>query len=138
MPERQYRGWAGEQDLPELDKAAPAWRDFAYRAPDSVTRTWLQRGAAGLELLMNIIAMLLVLIGTGLYRIYVEHVGPIPLEMLSDDAREVREGVQSLSLMMLLRAFSSGAETSSWARGSRPRGSRVEPRRSIRFSTPPV
>jgi len=46
-PQRQYRGWAGEQDLPELNKNAPGWRDFAYRAPDSVTRTWLQRGAAG-------------------------------------------------------------------------------------------
>ena len=42
-----YTGWSGVADLPELDKTAPAWRDFAYRAPDSVTRTWLQRGAAG-------------------------------------------------------------------------------------------
>jgi glycosidase len=46
-PERQYRGWVGVPDLPELDKASPAWRDFAYRQPDSVTRTWLKRGAAG-------------------------------------------------------------------------------------------
>ena len=46
-PDRQYTGWAGVVDLPELDKNAPAWRDFAYRAPDSVTRQWLQRGAAG-------------------------------------------------------------------------------------------
>ncbi len=42
-----YTGWSGVADLPELDKTAPAWRDFAYRAPDSVTRAWLQRGAAG-------------------------------------------------------------------------------------------
>ncbi|MFV0306963.1 MAG: APC family permease [Desertimonas sp.] len=55
------------------------------------------------------IAMLVVLILTGLYRIYVQHVGPIPVEMLSDEAREVREGAKSLGLMMLLRAFSSGA-----------------------------
>ena len=46
-PDKQYSGWAGVVDLPELDKDAPAWRDFAYRAPDSVTRRWLQAGAAG-------------------------------------------------------------------------------------------
>ena len=46
-PNRQYTGWAGTPDLPELDKNSPAWRDFAYRAPDSVTRRWLQAGAAG-------------------------------------------------------------------------------------------
>jgi cyclomaltodextrinase len=46
-PNRQYTGWAGTPDLPELDKTSPAWRDFAYRAPDSVTRRWLQAGAAG-------------------------------------------------------------------------------------------
>jgi cyclomaltodextrinase / maltogenic alpha-amylase / neopullulanase len=42
-----YEGWVGIADLPSLDKSAPAWRDFAYRAPDSVTRIWLQRGAGG-------------------------------------------------------------------------------------------
>lgn len=46
-PDKQYRGWVGVTDLPELDKQAAAWRDFAYRAPDSVTRQWLQRGASG-------------------------------------------------------------------------------------------
>ncbi|MDT7834210.1 glycoside hydrolase family 13 protein [Aquabacterium sp. OR-4] len=46
-PDKQYQGWVGVTDLPELDKNAPAWRHFAYRAPDSVTRHWLQRGAAG-------------------------------------------------------------------------------------------
>lgn len=46
-PDKQYRGWVGVNDLPELDKASPAWRDFAYRANDSVTRLWLQRGASG-------------------------------------------------------------------------------------------
>ena len=46
-PNRQYTGWAGTPDLPELDKNSPAWRDFAYRAPDSVTRRWLQAGASG-------------------------------------------------------------------------------------------
>jgi cyclomaltodextrinase / maltogenic alpha-amylase / neopullulanase len=46
-PDQQYRGWVGVTDLPELDKTSPAWREFAYRAPDSVTRTWLRRGASG-------------------------------------------------------------------------------------------
>jgi len=46
-PDKQYRGWVGVNDLPELDKASPAWREFAYRAKDSVTRLWLQRGASG-------------------------------------------------------------------------------------------
>jgi len=46
-PEKQYHGWVGVPDLPELDKASPAWRDYAYRAPDSVTKLWLDRGAAG-------------------------------------------------------------------------------------------
>jgi cyclomaltodextrinase len=31
--------------LPELDKASPAWRQFAYGAPDSVMKLWLDRGA---------------------------------------------------------------------------------------------
>jgi glycosidase len=46
-PDKQYRGWVGVTDLPELDKASPGWREFAYRAPNSVTRMWLERGAAG-------------------------------------------------------------------------------------------
>jgi amino acid transporter len=55
------------------------------------------------------IAMLIVLIATGLWRIFIQHVGPIPSEMLSAEAREIAEGGKSLGLMMLLRAFSSGA-----------------------------
>lgn len=55
------------------------------------------------------ILMLIILIGTGLYRIYVQHVGPIPPELLSDEALEKSAQVGSLSLIMLLRAFSSGA-----------------------------
>ncbi|MGH8853805.1 MAG: alpha-amylase family glycosyl hydrolase [Telluria sp.] len=47
VPEQQYRGWTGVPDLPELNKMSPAFRRFAYEAPDSVTRLWLQRGAAG-------------------------------------------------------------------------------------------
>jgi cyclomaltodextrinase / maltogenic alpha-amylase / neopullulanase len=46
-PDKQYRGWVGVTDLPELNKGSPGWREFAYRGPDSVTKLWLDRGAAG-------------------------------------------------------------------------------------------
>jgi glycosidase len=46
-PDKQYKGWVGVSDLPELNKADPSYRAFAYGAPDSVTRTWLRAGAAG-------------------------------------------------------------------------------------------
>ena len=55
------------------------------------------------------IFMLVLLIVTGLYRIYVQHVPPIPESLLSAEAIEAREGAKALSVMMLLRAFSSGA-----------------------------
>jgi len=45
--DKQYKGWLGVSDLPELDKADPSYRAFAYGAPDSITRTWLRAGAAG-------------------------------------------------------------------------------------------
>lgn len=46
-PDQQYKGWVGVKDLPELNKASPAYRRFAYGDPDSVTRLWLDRGASG-------------------------------------------------------------------------------------------
>lgn len=46
-PDKQFKGWVGVSDLPELDKASPAWREFAFGAPDSVMKRWLDRGAAG-------------------------------------------------------------------------------------------
>ncbi|MGH8028350.1 MAG: alpha-amylase family glycosyl hydrolase [Arenimonas sp.] len=46
-PDRQFRGWVGVRDLPELNKASSSFRDFAYRAPDSIMKLWLDRGAAG-------------------------------------------------------------------------------------------
>ncbi|MEK7347101.1 MAG: alpha-amylase family glycosyl hydrolase [Pseudomonadota bacterium] len=46
-PDKQFKGWVGVSDLPELNKASPSWRKFAYGDKDSVTRTWLRRGAAG-------------------------------------------------------------------------------------------
>lgn len=55
------------------------------------------------------IIMLIILIITGFYRIFVQHVGPIPESMLSDEAIEIAKGTSSLGLFMLLRAFSSGA-----------------------------
>ncbi len=46
-PDKQFKGWVGVTDLPELDKASPGWREYAYGARDSVTRLWLDRGASG-------------------------------------------------------------------------------------------
>ena len=51
----------------------------------------------------------MLLIGVGFYRIFVQHVGPIPLEDLSPEAQELAQGTQALSVLLLLRAFSSGA-----------------------------
>ena len=46
-PDKQYRGWVGIADLPELNKAEPSYRRFAYGDRDSVMKLWLDRGAAG-------------------------------------------------------------------------------------------
>ncbi|WIT10525.1 glycoside hydrolase family 13 protein [Paucibacter sediminis] len=46
-PDRQFKGWVGVLDLPEINKASPAFRAFAYGNPDSVMKQWLDRGAAG-------------------------------------------------------------------------------------------
>jgi cyclomaltodextrinase / maltogenic alpha-amylase / neopullulanase len=46
-PDKQFKGWVGINDLPELNKASPAWRNFAFKSRDSVMKTWLDRGAAG-------------------------------------------------------------------------------------------
>jgi len=46
-PARQYHGWAGARDLPELNKASPSFREFAFGAADSVMNLWLDRGASG-------------------------------------------------------------------------------------------
>ena len=55
------------------------------------------------------VVMLMLLIIVGCYRIFIQDVGPIPLDDLSPDAQELAAGTASLSLLMLLRAFSSGA-----------------------------
>jgi len=46
-PDKQYMGWVGVADLPELDKSSPGFRRFAYEDPDSITKLWLGQGAAG-------------------------------------------------------------------------------------------
>jgi amino acid transporter len=55
------------------------------------------------------VVMLLLLIVVGFYRIFVQDVGPIPESMLSEEAIKLSAGTASLSVLMLLRAFSSGA-----------------------------
>ena len=55
------------------------------------------------------IVMLLMLLGTGFYRVFVQHLGPIPEKLLSEDAIATSKLHRSLGLYMLLRAFSSGA-----------------------------
>ena len=55
------------------------------------------------------IVMLLLLVVVGLYRIIVQDLGPIPLSQLSEEGRHLADGANALSLLMLLRAFSSGA-----------------------------
>ena len=55
------------------------------------------------------IVMLMLLIGVGLYRVYAKDLGPIPLDTLSEEAQELSEGAKALTVLMLLRAFSSGA-----------------------------
>src|SRR5215218_3489799 len=55
------------------------------------------------------ILMLMLLIVVGCYRIFVQGLGPIPLDSLSPEAQELATGTKALGLMMLLRAFSSGA-----------------------------
>ena len=55
------------------------------------------------------VLMLLILLGTGFYRVFVQHIGPIPERLLSKDAIKQSKLTGGLSLYMLLRAFSSGA-----------------------------
>ena len=55
------------------------------------------------------IVMLVALIVVGLYRVTFRDLGPIPLADLSEEAQELAAGTKALGLLMLLRAFSSGA-----------------------------
>ena len=47
LPDKQFKGWVGVSDLPELDKNNAGLRNFFYRDADSVMKLWLDRGAAG-------------------------------------------------------------------------------------------
>ena len=47
------------------------------------------------------IAMLIILIATGLYRIFVEHVGPIPDDVLSEELERSATVQMQLGLLML-------------------------------------
>ncbi len=47
QPDKQFKGWVDVADLPELNKASKGFRQFAYGAPYSVMKLWLDRGAAG-------------------------------------------------------------------------------------------
>lgn len=61
------------------------------------------------------ILMLILLVGVGLYRVFFDDLGAIPVHelveggKLSEEALHLSEQVGALSLLMLLRAFSSGA-----------------------------
>ena len=55
------------------------------------------------------VVMLIMLLVTGFYRVYVQHLGPIPNKILSEDAIATGKLTKNLGLYMLLRAFSSGA-----------------------------
>ena len=46
-PNKQFQGWVGVSDLPEIDKNSTSFRAYAYRDKDSVTNLWLDRGASG-------------------------------------------------------------------------------------------
>ena len=45
-PDKQYSGWVGVADLPELNKQSASFRRFAY-GPGGVMQQWLDAGAAG-------------------------------------------------------------------------------------------
>ncbi|MBA4175911.1 MAG: hypothetical protein C0505_05035 [Leptothrix sp. (in: Bacteria)] len=45
--DKQFKGWVGVTDLPELDKNHAGVRDFFYRDQDAVMKLWLDRGASG-------------------------------------------------------------------------------------------
>ncbi len=61
------------------------------------------------------VALIVCLIAAGVYRVYVKDLGAIPAELLGAEGRDLQraalsgEGVKAVGLLMLLRAFSSGA-----------------------------
>jgi amino acid transporter len=106
-----------------ITSAVPAWADY---------RVLICLGMIVLMMLANLrglkesgalfapptyvyVASLVLLIVVGLYRVFVQDLGPIDVEALvgsgdlSHEALELTEGTKALGLLMLLRAFSSGA-----------------------------
>ena len=56
------------------------------------------------------VLMLIILIATGFYRVFVQHLGPVPQSMLSAEAlTKLAKPAKSLGILLLLRAFASGA-----------------------------
>lgn len=55
------------------------------------------------------IVMLIMLIGVGFYRIFVQHVGPIPESMLSEEAIRESQATGLVGVFLFLHAFASGA-----------------------------
>jgi amino acid transporter len=56
------------------------------------------------------VLMLLILLAVGFFRVFVQHLGPIPESALSEEAlKKLSEGSKSLGIIVLLRAFASGA-----------------------------
>ncbi len=45
--DKQFKGWVGVSDLPELNKASPSYRDYVLYNTDSITKRWLTAGAGG-------------------------------------------------------------------------------------------
>jgi cyclomaltodextrinase / maltogenic alpha-amylase / neopullulanase len=45
--DKQFKGWVGVTDLPELNKASPSYRDYVLYNTDSITKRWLKAGAGG-------------------------------------------------------------------------------------------
>jgi hypothetical protein len=50
-----------------------------------------------------------VLLVTGLYKVFVQHLGPVSDKLLSEEAIELSKQTKNLGFLLLLRAFSSGA-----------------------------
>ena len=46
-PDRQYAGWVGRRRRCPSSTESDSFKDFAFRNPDSVMNTWLDRGTAG-------------------------------------------------------------------------------------------
>src|SRR5688500_10281332 len=100
-----------------ITSAVPAWSPYRVEICLGMVMVMMLANLRGLKESGALFApptylyvgMLILLIVVGLYRIFIQDIGPIPLDGLSEEAHEFSEGAKSLSVLMLLRAFSSGA-----------------------------